>query len=100
MKLANLVALVTGASQGLGKAIAEAFVREGANVAICARDAELITAVKNELQSIAFPSQKLLAVRCDVTSPSDVSQLFSLIDQELGKLDILVNTAGVLGQKG
>jgi NAD(P)-dependent dehydrogenase (short-subunit alcohol dehydrogenase family) len=100
MKLANLVALITGASQGLGKAIAEAFVREGANVAICARDAELIVAVKEELQLIASPNQKLLAVRCDVTSPSDVSEVFSLVDQELGTVDILVNNAGVLGPKG
>jgi NAD(P)-dependent dehydrogenase (short-subunit alcohol dehydrogenase family) len=100
MKLANLVALVTGASQGLGRAIAQAFVKEGAHVAICARDGELISAIKEELQNIAAPGQRLLAVQCDITSPSEVTRLFSLIDQDLGTLDILVNNAGVLGPKG
>jgi NAD(P)-dependent dehydrogenase (short-subunit alcohol dehydrogenase family) len=100
MKLQNLVTLVTGASQGLGKAIAEAFVREGAHVAICARDGKMINAVKADLERIAASGQKILARACDVTSKSEVPEFFSALDRELGPIDVLVNNAGVYGPKG
>lgn len=100
MKLQNLVTLVTGASQGLGKIIAEAFVREGAHVAICARDGKMINAVKTDLERIAASGQKILAQACDVTSKSEVSEFFSALDRELGPIDVLVNNAGVYGPKG
>lgn len=100
MKLENLVTLVTGASQGLGKAVAEAFVREGAHVAICARDHKMISAAQQDLRQIASPGQKILGAGCDVTSGSEISELFSTIDQELGPIDVLVNNAGVYGPKG
>jgi NAD(P)-dependent dehydrogenase (short-subunit alcohol dehydrogenase family) len=100
MKLQNLVTLVTGASQGLGKSIAEAFVREGAHVAICARDRNMIGAAKEDLERIALPGQRILARECDVTSKSEVPELFSAIDRELGAIDVLVNNAGVYGPKG
>jgi NAD(P)-dependent dehydrogenase (short-subunit alcohol dehydrogenase family) len=100
MKLQNLVTLVTGASQGLGKAIADAFVREGAHVAICARDGKMIDAVKADLERIAASGQKILARACDVTSKSEVAELFSVLDRELGPIDVLVNNAGVYGPKG
>ena len=100
MKLQNLVTLVTGASQGLGKAIAEAFVREGAHVAICARDGKMVKAVKTDLERVAASGQKILAQACDVTSKSEVSEFFSALDRELGPIDVLVNNAGVYGPKG
>jgi NAD(P)-dependent dehydrogenase (short-subunit alcohol dehydrogenase family) len=100
MKLDNLVTLITGASQGLGKAIAEAFTREGAHVAICARDRKMIRAAQQDLECIASPSQKILGLACDVTSVSDMTELFSTIDEKLGPLDVLVNNAGVYGPKG
>ncbi|HYZ72453.1 MAG TPA: SDR family oxidoreductase [Chthoniobacterales bacterium] len=100
MKLQNLVTVVTGASQGLGKAIAEAFVREGAQVAICARDRKMISAAKGNLEQIASSDQKILALGCDVASAAEVDELFAAIDRELGPIDVLVNNAGVYGPKG
>ena len=100
MKLENLVTLVTGASQGLGRAIAEAFVREGSHVAVCARDRRMIDMAKEDLERIASPGQKILALGCDVTSRTDVARLFTAIDQDLGLIDVLVNNAGVYGPKG
>jgi NAD(P)-dependent dehydrogenase (short-subunit alcohol dehydrogenase family) len=100
MKLSNLIALVTGASQGLGRAIAEEFVREGAHVAICARDAALIELTGKELEQLARVDQRILTVRCDVSSPEQVEKLFSEIEGRLGGVDVLVNNAGVYGPKG
>ena len=55
MKLQNLVTVITGASQGLGRAIAEEFVKEGAHVVICARDSALLETVRCQLQEQATP---------------------------------------------
>lgn len=100
MKLQNLVTLVTGASQGLGKAIAEAFVSEGAHVAICARDQKMIDTARENLEQIASSGQKILALGCDVASASEVAEFFAAIDREIGPIDVLVNNAGVYGPKG
>ena len=98
--LTHVVSLITGASQGLGKAIAEAFVRAGAHVAVCARDAQTINEVGKELQQCAVPGQKVLALAADVSSPDDIARLFEAIDNDLGSIDVLVNNAGVQGPKG
>ncbi|HEY4815552.1 MAG TPA: SDR family oxidoreductase [Chthoniobacterales bacterium] len=100
MMLRNVVSLITGASQGLGKAIAEALIREGAHVAVCARDAHRINEVGQELQQCAVAGQKVLAVAADVSSPDDMARLFVAIDNDLGSIDVLVNNAGVQGPKG
>jgi NAD(P)-dependent dehydrogenase (short-subunit alcohol dehydrogenase family) len=100
MKLQNLVTVVTGGSQGLGKAIAEAFVREGAHVVICARDLKMVNAARNELEQAARSGQKILGLGCDVTSASEVTEVFTAIDRELGPVDVLVNNAGIYGPKG
>ncbi|MBV8141489.1 MAG: SDR family oxidoreductase [Verrucomicrobia bacterium] len=100
MKLKNKISLVTGASQGLGKAIAYAFVKEGAHVAICARDGKLIEAVADELRAQAGNDQKIFRAVCDVSSPEQVERLFADISAQLGPVEILVNNAGVYGPKG
>ena len=100
MKLSNLIALVTGASQGLGRTIAEEFVREGAHVAICARDSKLIQFTGKELEGLATPDQRILTGTCDVSSAEDVETLFGEIERTLGTVDVLVNNAGVYGPKG
>jgi NAD(P)-dependent dehydrogenase (short-subunit alcohol dehydrogenase family) len=100
MKLNGLVSLITGASQGLGKAIATEFVREGSHVAICARNGDLFPAVVAELQEAATGRQKVLAAECDVSSEVEVYELFRRIESELGSVDVLVNNAGVYGPKG
>jgi NAD(P)-dependent dehydrogenase (short-subunit alcohol dehydrogenase family) len=99
-KLSNLIALVTGASQGLGRTIAEEFVREGAHVAICARDGRLIESVGKELERLASGDQRIVTSVCDVSSAEQVEKLFGEIERRLGGIDVLVNNAGIYGPKG
>jgi NAD(P)-dependent dehydrogenase (short-subunit alcohol dehydrogenase family) len=100
MKLKSKIGLITGASQGLGKAIACAFVKEGADVAICARDSELIELAAEDLRARAVDGQRVFAAVCDVSSSDQVDRLFSDISAQLGPVEILVNNAGVYGPKG
>jgi NAD(P)-dependent dehydrogenase (short-subunit alcohol dehydrogenase family) len=100
MKLKSKISLVTGASQGLGKAIACAFIKEGANVAICARDQKMVESVAYELRAVKGNDQEVFAATCDVSSPEQVEGLFSEISSHLGPVEILVNNAGVYGPKG
>jgi NAD(P)-dependent dehydrogenase (short-subunit alcohol dehydrogenase family) len=100
MKLHGRNALITGGSQGLGEAIAEQFVREGANVVICARDASKLSATQERLQKLAGAGQKVLARPCDISSEREVSELVAFALKELGSLQVLVNNAGVYGPMG
>jgi NAD(P)-dependent dehydrogenase (short-subunit alcohol dehydrogenase family) len=99
-ELQGRAALVTGASQGLGKEIALAFVKQGASVAICARDTKLLEDVKRELEQHVGPEQRVLARVCDVSKPDQVSALVEHAVATFPELDILVNSAGVYGPKG
>ena len=99
MKLPALNALITGGSQGLGKVIAEHFVREGAQVALCARGERELFATRDELARLA-PNQKVLAKTCDVSSEQQVTELVSFALRELGSLEALVLNAGVYGPMG
>jgi NAD(P)-dependent dehydrogenase (short-subunit alcohol dehydrogenase family) len=99
MKLEGLNALVTGGSQGLGAAIAEHFLREGANVVICARSEKELFATRDRLARL-FPSRKILAKTCDVAAEAQVNALVDFALSELGPLHILVNNAGIYGPKG
>jgi 3-oxoacyl-[acyl-carrier protein] reductase len=92
--LQNKVALVTGASKGIGRAIALELVREGANVVICARNATALQEAAEEIASAAPARERVLAIPSDVTNPSDVTGLFQRAGQHFGRLDILVNNAG------
>jgi NAD(P)-dependent dehydrogenase (short-subunit alcohol dehydrogenase family) len=100
MKLQNLVTVVTGASQGLGRAIAEEFIREGAHVAICARDSNLLETVRSRLEELATSGQHVLAYAGDVSSRDQMEELFHRVEQEIGLADVLVNNAGIYGPKG
>ena len=100
MKLPNRGAIITGASQGLGRMIAQRFVEEGANVLLCARDEQMLASVKAELRSGACAGQRVIARGCDVSSNSEVEAMFRDYDSELGPLSILVNNAGIYGPKG
>jgi NAD(P)-dependent dehydrogenase (short-subunit alcohol dehydrogenase family) len=100
MRLKNLVTLVTGGSQGLGKTIAKAFLYEGAHVAVCARNRALLDEVEAELKAGTVWGQGVLAASCDVSDDKSVSALFSEIEQHFGTVDVLVNNAGVYGPKG
>jgi 3-oxoacyl-[acyl-carrier protein] reductase len=91
MKLANKIALVTGAGQGMGRAIAQAFAREGA--AVVAVDIS---------QSAADATLALINARgdccahaCDVADSSAITALFGMVESRYGRIDVLVNNAGV-----
>jgi NAD(P)-dependent dehydrogenase (short-subunit alcohol dehydrogenase family) len=99
MKLKNLNVLITGGSQGLGKVIAEHFLREGANVVICARGEKDLRATRGELAK-KFPAQKVCAMVCDVSNEKQVSGLVAFALRELGSLHALVLNAGIYGPMG
>ena len=94
MKLKNINALVTGGSQGLGKEITTYFLREGANVVLCARSEKDLRATRDELVK-QFPSQKVLAKTCDVSNERQVNDLAAFALRELGSLQALVLNAGI-----
>jgi 3-oxoacyl-[acyl-carrier protein] reductase len=99
MKLKGLNALVTGGSQGLGQAIAEHFLHEGANVVTCARSEKELLATRDKLARL-FPAQKILAQTCDVADEKQVNALVDFALRELGPLHVLVNNAGIYGPLG
>lgn len=99
-ELEGRAALITGASQGLGREIAVAYLREGASIAICARDAELLERTRGELVALAGPGQRVIAAPCDVSRPAEVEALVAAALRAFPDLDILVNNAGIYGPKG
>lgn len=99
MKLSGRNAIITGASQGLGKVIAEHFLREGANVVLCARTERDVTATRDELAKLA-PRQKVLARACDVANEAEVNELVAFAQRELGSIQVLVCNAGIYGPMG
>lgn len=90
MRLAGKTAIVTGGSSGIGKAIAAAFVREGAQVVICGRDARKLEQAATEI------GPQCLAVATDVSHAEDINRLVDQTVRKFKRLDILVNNAGVL----
>lgn len=98
MKLLGKRAVVTGASQGLGLAIARVFLAEGASVLICARNAAELERARQELDA-AHPG-KVFAERCDVGLEADLDAFAAAAARLLGGVDILVCNAGVYGPKG
>lgn len=89
--LNHTVAIVTGASAGIGFGIAEALLEAGCRVAICARSAEKLSTAADRLEQFG---SDLLAVPCDVSSEEQVQSLFAQIDSAFGPVGILVNNAG------
>ena len=98
--LENRTALITGANQGLGKAIAYAYVQAGANVLLCARNESKLLDVQTELQSLCKTSQRVETMRADVSKWDDVNRLVSSALTSFPQIHILVNNAGVYGPKG
>ena len=89
--LKERVAVITGASSGLGKQMAHAFAKQGANLVILARRIERLEELKVELEKDGV---KVLPVKCDVTSTDDINNAAKLAEETFGKVDILVNCAG------
>jgi 3-oxoacyl-[acyl-carrier protein] reductase len=96
MSLAGQTALVTGGSKGIGRAICLALAREGANVVITARHENEI---KDTMDKLKAMNSESLAIQADVRSEEDVRRLISIIIDKFGRLDILINNAGVACKK-
>jgi NAD(P)-dependent dehydrogenase (short-subunit alcohol dehydrogenase family) len=91
MEIKGKTAIVTGGTKGIGLAIAEALVREGAKVVICGRDSVALAEAVKDLSADGEVSGK----RCDVSKWEDVESLFAFAAETYGGVDILVNNAGV-----
>jgi len=90
--LRGRVALVTGGSRGIGKAIAHKLARLGASVAICGRKPESVEAAANELAALG---SAVLSRPADVTLPADIAALVQATESQLGPISLLVNNAGI-----
>ena len=91
------VAVVTGAGSGLGRSISGALLGAGWRVALAGRRAD---ALRETAGASAGPAESALAVPTDVTSPSSVAALFDLVQLRWGRVDLLVNNAGLFGPAG
>ena len=91
-KLPSRVALVTGATRGIGLAIARALAAEGCNLVLTGRDASALSRISRELASAKV---QILAHPCDVRDPQSVDDLFRTIRRQCKRLDILINNAGI-----
>jgi citronellol/citronellal dehydrogenase len=100
MKLKNKVCIVTGASRGIGKAIALGFAREGADVVIAARtevqkDERLPGTIHTTAEQVRALGRRALPVKVDVSKEEDVDRMVALTLQEFGRLDVMVHNAAV-----
>ncbi len=87
------VALITGASKGLGRSMAEGLASAGADLVVCSRNAEEIEQAAREIAKLS--GRRVLGLSCDVTEESQVSELVGRSVEEFGKVDILINNAGI-----
>ena len=94
--LGGLVALVTGGSKGIGRAVAEAFARQGMHVIIAARGEDAL--VESE-RRIRKTGGSVTAIRADVSNADDVAELARQAGQVKGSIDVLVNNASLLGDR-
>jgi len=92
LQMTGKKAIVTGASEGIGKAITWAFAREGVDVAICARRKEPLEAVAAEISRAT--NRQIVPITADLTKPADAENLVKKAHAALGRIDILVDNAG------
>ena len=100
MNLSGRNAIITGASQGLGYAIAQAYLDAGANVVICARDAKKLLAARDRLAAHCGDERRVVEQVCDVSDPMQVSALVKVALDAFDTIHVLVNNAGVYGPMG
>jgi len=91
-KLAGKIAIVTGASQGIGLGIAEGLAAEGASLVLTARNIERLN---QNAETLAQSGVNVLAIRADVTDEAQVQEVFRQTLERFGRLDLLVNNAGI-----
>ena len=94
MRLSNQTAIVTGGGHGIGKAIALALAREGANVLVCGRHEETLKQTAAEIESLG---RRALAIVTDVSQEAEVEAMHQSALREFGAANILVNNAGIVG---
>lgn len=94
MKLSKQTAVITGGGRGIGKEIALTFAREGANVVVCGRQLDVIN---NTAQLAATLGVESLALVTDVSDEAQVEELFAQVFGKFGRIDVLVNNAGITG---
>ena len=101
MLLKNKKAIITGASTGLGKVIAENFIKEGANIIICARNPKNLSDSVEYLKSFSnHTNQTIESIVCDISNYNELDNFFPKAIDRLNGLDILVNNAGIYGPIG
>lgn len=93
MKLKNKVAIITGSSRGIGKAIATAMAKEGAKVVITSRHLPEADKTAKEIQKLGGQA---MAIKCDVSKKNEIEKMVSETVKKFGQLDILVNNAGIV----
>jgi gluconate 5-dehydrogenase len=91
-KYDNRVVVITGASSGLGKQMAEGFAKQGASLAILARRLERLEEIKKDLEEKY--NIEVLPVTCDVTSTDSINAAAKTVEDHFGKVDVLINCAG------
>jgi len=94
MKLKNKIALITGASKGIGKATALLFAKEGAKVAVNYFSSE--KEAKSVVEEIKKIGSEAIAIKCDVSQEDQVKSMMNQVLNKFGKIDILVNNAGIV----
>jgi NAD(P)-dependent dehydrogenase (short-subunit alcohol dehydrogenase family) len=100
MKLLNKNAIITGGNQGFGLAVAEAFMKEGANVVISARNEEKLKEATAYLERFQMRDNQLLSMKADIAKYKDNVALIDFALEKFNSVDILVANAGVYGPKG
>ena len=98
--LLNKTALITGATQGLGKEIAIKLAEEGANLILCARNKDKLENIKTELEKSKLSSQTILIKSIDVSLEKDIKSLTKFTFKNFKTCEILINNAGIYGPKG
>jgi len=97
VKLRGKAAIITGASKGIGKTIAETFAKEGCNLTILSRNFDEIRNAAKELEKYDVD---ILPLKCDVSNPVEVEEMVKKTIDHFKKIDILVNNAGIYGPFG
>jgi 3-oxoacyl-[acyl-carrier protein] reductase len=87
------IAIVTGGTRGIGRAIAERLLQEGASVAICGRSSQSVAQAVGEMAKIS--GKRVFGEAADVSKPDEVRRFFQSVDAQFGGLHILINNAGV-----